>query len=250
MRLLSTFRTFPGSVVTRVAVLSVLCTSFLVVGRAFAQSASEKTRIVTWETQLDWKKTSFFFDAAPLPQFPADHSAAIAEYEDKKHHPPEVHFSFSAEGGKIKHFKTSAQDGPKELATYVRTWVTGSWHLKKDVAGSFEFSLAFKSPRTVLPSPTFTASIPPRDPLILKAPKPPFPDQFTADINTFQERTGHGPHYIFHIDVINGAIDQVTISDQKGPAGPGNYIGAWIQTHWIFKPGSTGKYSVPIGLIL
>ena len=137
-----------------------------------------------------------------------------------------------------------------QAAAEVQAWIKQNWKFVRSFSGTavqpVSFKLVEKPPNptsTLAPNPSSVVA----SSLLVESPKPRFPFEYREAIRDYKEKHNNlMPGVLLSVGVQNGAITDVRVIDQYGPAELGTYAVDWVRQHWVFKPNATGTVRIPL----
>jgi hypothetical protein len=149
--------------------------------------------------------------------------------------------------GQISDAQVVNPTGMTTVENELTKWIRTKWKFNRDFSGDLTQPVAVAVPkkRPDERKPVYAH----RGPLLRRSPKPPFPTApYGVDLATYDynERTGKTAMSVARIKVRNGAMTDIRVLYQTGPADLSDYLVRWIRRTWEFYPDVTGTFDIPV----
>jgi len=160
-----------------------------------------------------------------------------------------LHVRITAVRGSIKGVALKEVQRCPRTAAEMQSWIQQQWKFVPSFTGTVVQPISFRILKAnALPAPTL-AKVPSRKgtaALFLKSPKPPFPWRYKSEVKAYQIQNGYLPGVLLQITVREGAMVDIRVLDQKGPAELCDYMVEWVRERWQFQPNVSGSYRIPV----
>lgn len=156
--------------------------------------------------------------------------------------------TITARGGKITDVTVKETAQWPQTSAEVQAWIKQHWKFVPAYSGTIVQPVSFKIlqgyPTASKPDPWINTAWG----LLLRSPKPDFPVRYRAQVDRYiqgnSNRRAAGVY--LSITARNGAIVDIRVLDQAGPAQLCAYTVNWVRNNWQFKPNANGRFGLPV----